>query len=129
MAMAISISRERGGDGGVSRNGSSKGCGTGGVCSDGRVKVLDFGLARTAGGAPGVTDPGLVVRSVTGEVRQPFALVFHARAVGGVPRGDLHETSEAAWIAPAELPGLPMEPSTRLWIEQALAVGAAPRLA
>jgi 8-oxo-dGTP pyrophosphatase MutT (NUDIX family) len=87
------------------------------------VRVVVTGLAGV------FTDPGLVVRSVTGEVRQQFALVFRGHAVGGVPHGDLDETSAAAWVALANLPGLPMEPSTRLWIDQALAVDEAPRLA
>jgi 8-oxo-dGTP diphosphatase len=42
------------------------------------------------------TDPGHVVRSTAGEVRQQFVLLFRARAVGGVPRGDQRETSAAA---------------------------------
>jgi 8-oxo-dGTP pyrophosphatase MutT (NUDIX family) len=79
------------------------------------VRVLVTGLAGV------FTDPGLVVRSVTGEVRQQFVLVFRARPVGGVPHGDLQETSEAAWVAVADVPGLPMEPCTRHWIDQALA--------
>jgi 8-oxo-dGTP diphosphatase len=74
------------------------------------------------------TDPGHVVRSPDGEVRQQFAVLFRARAVGGVPRGDLHETSEAAWVAVADLPGLSMEPPVRLWIEHALALDGPPHL-
>jgi 8-oxo-dGTP diphosphatase len=86
------------------------------------VRVVVTGLAGV------FTDPGLVVRSVTGEVRQQFALVFRARPAGGVPRGDLDETSEAAWVAPAELPDLRMEPPIRLWIEHALAADGSPHL-
>jgi 8-oxo-dGTP diphosphatase len=74
------------------------------------------------------TDPGHVVRSATGEVRQQFALIFRARAVGGVPRGDQRETSAAAWVPVTELPGLPIEPPVRLWIAQALAVGEPARI-
>jgi 8-oxo-dGTP diphosphatase len=74
------------------------------------------------------SDPGHVVRSSGGDVRQQFALLFRARAVGGAPRGDQHETSEAAWVSPAELPGLPMESPARIWIAQALAVGEPPYL-
>jgi 8-oxo-dGTP diphosphatase len=74
------------------------------------------------------TDPGLVVRAVGGEVRQQFAVVFHARWVGGVPRGDGKETSEAAWMALAELPGLPIAPAVRAWIDQALALDEPPHL-
>jgi 8-oxo-dGTP diphosphatase len=69
------------------------------------------------------TDPGHVVRSTGGEVRQQFALLFRARAVGGVPRGDQRETSAAAWVPVADLPGLPIEPPVRLWIAQVLSVG------
>ena len=74
------------------------------------------------------SDPGHVIRSSGGEVRQQFAVLFRARAVRGVPRGDQQETSEAAWFAPADLAGLPMEPSTRLWVGHALAVGEPPHL-
>src|SRR3954467_3198595 len=55
-------------------------------------------------------------------------VLFRARAVGGVPRGDLHESSEAAWVAPADLPGLSMEPPVRLWIEHALALDGPPHV-
>ena len=66
------------------------------------------------------TDPGHVVRSREGEVRQQFVLVFRARVVGGVPHPDLDETSEAAWIATGELTDFPMEPPVRLWLSAAL---------
>ena len=74
------------------------------------------------------SDPGLVIRSRGGEVRQQFAVVFRARAVGGVPHADLEETREAAWVAPGDIPGLPMEPSGRIWVAQALAPAGAPYL-
>lgn len=74
------------------------------------------------------TDPGHVVRSASGEVRQQFAVIFRARAVGGVPRGDQRETSAAAWVPVADLPGLPMEPPVRLWVAQALAIGQPPHI-
>ena len=74
------------------------------------------------------SDPGHVVRSPDGEVRQQFALLFRARSLGGVPRGDLQETSEAAWVAPRDLPGLPMQPAARIWIDEALSVGDPPHL-
>lgn len=74
------------------------------------------------------TDPGHVIRDADGEVRQQFAVLFQARAVGGVPRGDLHETSDAAWVAVADLPGLAMEPSVRFWVNHAIAVGDPPYL-
>lgn len=74
------------------------------------------------------TDPGLVIRARNGEVRQQFAVLLEARWVGGVPRGDLVETSEAAWVPVADIPGLPMEPSTRIWIAEALAAPGPPHL-
>ena len=74
------------------------------------------------------SDPGHVVRSPDGEVRQQFALLLRARALGGIPHGDLHETSEAAWVALVDLPGLPMEPAARRWIDEALSVGDPPYL-
>jgi 8-oxo-dGTP pyrophosphatase MutT (NUDIX family) len=74
------------------------------------------------------SDPGHVVRSPDGEVRQQFAVLLRARALGGIPHGDLHETSEAAWVALVDLPGLPMEPAARVWIDEALSVGSPPHL-
>jgi 8-oxo-dGTP diphosphatase len=74
------------------------------------------------------SDPGLVIRSRGGEVRQQFAVLFRARAVGGVPHADLEETSEAAWVPVGDIAALPMEPSSRIWIAQALAPAAAPHL-
>jgi 8-oxo-dGTP diphosphatase len=75
------------------------------------------------------TDPGHVIRSPGGEVRQQFAVLFRARAVGGVPRGDRHETSEAAWVAVAELSRLPIWAPARAWIAEALANDDAPLIA
>ena len=69
------------------------------------------------------TGPGHVVRSAGGDVRQQFALVFRARATGGVPHADQGETCAAAWVPVEDIPGLPIEPPIRLWIAQALAVG------
>jgi 8-oxo-dGTP pyrophosphatase MutT (NUDIX family) len=74
------------------------------------------------------SDPGHVVRSRDGEVRQQFAVLFRARALGGVPHGDLRETSEAAWVPPTEVAGLPMQQQSRLWIDQALSIGEPPYL-
>jgi 8-oxo-dGTP diphosphatase len=74
------------------------------------------------------SDPGHVIRSPGGEVRQQFAVLLRARALGGIPRGDLRETSEAAWVAPVELAGLPMQPAARFWIDQALSIGDPPYL-
>ena len=75
------------------------------------------------------TDPGHVIRSPGGEVRQQFAVLFRARAVGGVPRGDLHETSAAAWVTVAELSRLVIPAPVRAWIAEALANDDAPLIA
>jgi 8-oxo-dGTP diphosphatase len=74
------------------------------------------------------TDPSHAVRDPNGEFGQQFAVLFQARAVGGVPRGNLHETSDADWVAVADLQKLPMEPSVRFWVAHAIAVGDPPYL-
>ena len=87
------------------------------------VQVLVTGLLGI------FTDPGHVIRSTSGEVRQQFAVLFRARALGGVPRGDGHETSDAAWVAVADLPRLPIPAPVRTWIGEALANDDAPLIA
>jgi 8-oxo-dGTP diphosphatase len=85
-----------------------------------RVEITEFaGL---------FTDPGHVVRSAGGEVRQQFAVLFRARFLGGVPHGDQHGTSDAAWVPVSDLTGLAMEPPVRIWVAQAIAVGEPPLL-
>jgi 8-oxo-dGTP diphosphatase len=74
------------------------------------------------------TDPAHVVRCPDGDVRQRFALLFRARSLGGVPHGDHRATSDAAWVAVAELPELAVEPSARRPIAEALALGEPPYL-
>jgi 8-oxo-dGTP diphosphatase len=74
------------------------------------------------------TDPQHVIRSPGGEVRQQFALLFRARALGGTPRPDLRETSAAEWVAIADLPGLRIDPPVREWILEALANESAPSI-
>jgi 8-oxo-dGTP diphosphatase len=80
------------------------------------VQVLVTGLVGV------FTDPDLLVSAVDGVVRQQFAVLFRARALGGTPHGDRHETSEAAWVPLADLRDLAIEPHVRVWIEHALAV-------
>jgi 8-oxo-dGTP diphosphatase len=74
------------------------------------------------------TDPAYVVRAADGEVRQQFAVVFRARSIGGEPRGDGYETSEAAWVAVADLRTVPVEPAVRAWIDEVLACDPCPHL-
>ena len=94
-----------------------------------RETAEETGVQVTVTGFVGLfTDPGHVVRTTDGEVRQQFAVLFRAQAVGGSPRGDLHETSEAAWVAPADVPALVMEPPIRDRVVRALAVGRPPHL-
>jgi 8-oxo-dGTP diphosphatase len=92
-----------------------------------RETAEEAGVRVVVTGLVGVfTDPGLVVRASDGAVRQQFAVLFRAVAVGGVPHGDLHETSEAAWVPIGDLPGLSVEPHERIWIELGLAEDAPP---
>jgi 8-oxo-dGTP diphosphatase len=68
------------------------------------------------------TDPGhIMVYPDTGEVRQQFAMCFHADPLHGEPRPDHDETCEAAWIDLAQLDALPVHPSMRVRIDAALA--------
>jgi 8-oxo-dGTP diphosphatase len=86
------------------------------------VHVLVTGIAGM------FTDPTDLVQAPDGQVRQQFALLFRARSLGGVPHGDHRETSDAAWIAVADMRNLPIEPSARTRITQALAMGEPPYL-
>jgi 8-oxo-dGTP diphosphatase len=95
-----------------------------------RETAEEAGVQVVVTGLLGIfTDPGHVIRSPSGEVRQQFAVLFRARAVGGVPRGDLHETSDAAWVSVAELARLPIAAPARVWIAEALANDDAPLIA
>jgi 8-oxo-dGTP diphosphatase len=49
-----------------------------------------------------------------------FALCFHALPVGGQPQPDHDETCEAAWLDPTQIDTLPIHPSMRIRIIQAL---------
>jgi 8-oxo-dGTP diphosphatase len=94
-----------------------------------REVAEEAGVTAEVTGLVGLfTDPGYVVRSREGEVRQQFALVFRARVVSGVPTPDMRETCEAAWVARAEVARLPMEYPSRLWIGTALDDGQPPHL-
>jgi 8-oxo-dGTP diphosphatase len=66
------------------------------------------------------------VRSVAGEVRQQFVVLFRARPVRGRPRPDLQETSAAAWFAAPAVARLPMQAPVRTWIRDALALSGPP---
>jgi 8-oxo-dGTP pyrophosphatase MutT (NUDIX family) len=94
-----------------------------------RETVEEAGVHVRVTGLVGLfTDPGHVVRSVDGDVRQQFVVVFRARAESGTPHGDLHETSDAGWVPVSELSRLPIEQPARLWIATALSADSSPHL-
>jgi ADP-ribose pyrophosphatase YjhB (NUDIX family) len=67
------------------------------------------------------SDPGhIMVYPATGEARQQFAVCFHALPVEGGPAPDHDETCEAAWVHPRQVPRIPMHPSMRRRISDAL---------
>jgi 8-oxo-dGTP diphosphatase len=60
------------------------------------------------------SDPGHVVHTGrNGEVRQPFAICFHATAHPGTLRPDLVETGEVGWWPVHDLDHLPVQPAVR----------------
>lgn len=75
------------------------------------------------------SDPGhVMVYPATGEARQQFAVCFHARPVDGEPVPDHDETCEAAWVHPRQLPGVPMHPSMRRRVRDALSTPQVPHI-
>lgn len=87
-----------------------------------REVAEEAGLEIAIDGLSGVyTDPRhLLHYPDNGEVRQQFAVCFHATPLRGTPTPDHHETSDAAWIDPAHLTSLPIHPAMRLRIDDAL---------
>jgi 8-oxo-dGTP diphosphatase len=82
----------------------------------------EAGVRVQVDGLVGVfSDPGHVVRSVSGEVRQQFVVCVRARPVWGRPRPDLEETIDAAWFEPSAVDTLALEPGAERWIRRALA--------
>jgi 8-oxo-dGTP pyrophosphatase MutT (NUDIX family) len=66
------------------------------------------------------SDPGHVMAYPGGVVRQQFAVCFHACPVEGTVRPDHRETSAACWTAVADIDDLPMHPTMRLRLAQAV---------
>jgi 8-oxo-dGTP pyrophosphatase MutT (NUDIX family) len=87
-----------------------------------RETAEESGMTVEVTGLVGIyTDPGHVIADPRdGLVRQPFAVCFHARPLGGCPAGDQVETSDARWFAIGDLPALPIHPAMRLRIDHAL---------
>jgi len=90
------------------------------TAEDAAVHVLVTGIVGL------FSDPAVVVLGPEHEVQQQFAVLFRARALGGVPHGDMWRTSEAAWVAQRALPHLDINPPIRAWIADALANESVP---
>jgi 8-oxo-dGTP pyrophosphatase MutT (NUDIX family) len=58
------------------------------------------------------SDPGHIVASTDGEVRQEYEVTFLARPVGGAP-AENDEASAVAWFMPALIEGLDVHPTMR----------------
>ncbi len=92
-----------------------------------RETAEESGITVEITGLAGIyTDPGHVIADPrTGQVRQPFAVCFRARALSGSPDGDQVETSDARWFATGDIPALPIHPAMRMRIDHALTPGRA----
>ena len=73
------------------------------------------------------SDPAHVIAYDNGEVRQQFALCFRARLVGGAAITS-DESPQVRWVAPEQLDGLPIHPSIRLRLDDALLQQAEPAI-
>lgn len=87
-----------------------------------REVAEEAGVTVKVVGVAGVySDPGhVILNAETGEVRQQFVVCMHAMPIGGDPRPDGVETSDAAWTDVAALGELPMHPVMRRRIEHAV---------
>ncbi|MHA6781966.1 NUDIX hydrolase [Pseudonocardia saturnea] len=87
-----------------------------------REVAEESGLVIDVLGIAGLySDPTHVVRqSGTGEIRQPFAVCFHAAARAGAPRPDHRETSDARWWAVPDVDTLSVQPAVRRRLRDAL---------
>jgi 8-oxo-dGTP diphosphatase len=87
-----------------------------------RETAEESGITVEITGLAGIyTDPGHVIADPRdGQVRQPFAVCFHARPLSGSPGGDQVETSDARWFTIGDIPALPIRPAMRLRIGHAL---------
>jgi 8-oxo-dGTP pyrophosphatase MutT (NUDIX family) len=90
-----------------------------------RETAEESGITVEITGLAGIyTDPGHVIADPrTGQVRQPFAVCFHARPLSGSPGGDQAETSDARWFTTGDIPVLPIRPAMRVRITHALTPG------
>ncbi|MEV0704809.1 NUDIX domain-containing protein [Saccharopolyspora sp. NPDC050389] len=77
-------------------------------------------LITVTGLADVYTAPGHVMVYSSGEVRQQFAVCFHAKPLRGEPCPDHEETINAAWVETEALDDLPIHPSMKLRLAHAL---------
>jgi 8-oxo-dGTP pyrophosphatase MutT (NUDIX family) len=90
----------------------------------------ETGISIELTGISGIySDPRHVIAYDDGEVRQEFSIVFRGRPIGdgGAVRKS-EESTEVAWVDPADVPGLPIDRSMRLRIEHGLEERAEPFL-
>jgi 8-oxo-dGTP pyrophosphatase MutT (NUDIX family) len=86
-----------------------------------REVAEEAGVVIKVTGVLGVySDPGHVLAYPNGEVRQQFAICFHAWAVDGDVHPDLFETSAAGWFHLDETRRLAMHPTMRQRLDHAL---------
>jgi mutator protein MutT len=86
-----------------------------------REVAEEAGVTVKLTGVLGVySDPDHVLAYPDGEVRQQFAVCFHARVIDGEPRPDHDETIAAEWYDYDETRRLTMHPAMRLRLEHAL---------
>jgi len=92
-----------------------------------RETTEESGITVEITGLAGIyTDPGHVIAYPgTGQVRQPFAVCFHARPLSGSPGGDQVETSDARWFTTGDIGALPIRLAMRMRIGHALTPGRA----
>lgn len=81
----------------------------------------ETGVLIVVTGVSGIyTDPGYVIAYPTGEVRQQFAVCFHARPRAGAVRPDCDESVQVGWMPPDWLDRLPIHPGVRVRLDAAL---------
>lgn len=100
--------------------------------ADAAVRAIqeESGLRVEITGLVGLyTDARHVTAYDTGEVRQEFVVCFQARPQGGELHGNSDANGEVGWLAVDELDSVPVHPSTRIRINDALAERIRPRIA
>jgi 8-oxo-dGTP pyrophosphatase MutT (NUDIX family) len=94
-----------------------------------REVAEEAGVEIAVTGLSGVyTDPGHIMVYRTGEVRQQFAVCFHALPLYGDPHPDDHETCDAAWVPTDRLHQLDIHPTMRRRITDALSAPSEPHI-